>query len=62
MENEMELALFLKKHGIRPRQVQDFLPSPMDVATSIYYTGKDPISGDNVYVAKKRLKRESTGP
>ena len=38
----IELALFLKRNGYRPDQVQDFIPSPMDVATSMYYTGSIP--------------------
>ena len=61
LDAELELALYLKKHGLRPRQIQDFLPTPMDIATSIYYTGKDPFSGEKIYVAKneneKRLHR-----
>ena len=31
----IELALYLKKRGLRPRQVQDFIPTPMSMATSI---------------------------
>ncbi len=38
----IELAVYLKRHGYRPRQVQDFIPAPMDVATCMYYTGIDP--------------------
>ncbi len=38
----IELAVFLKQRGYRPRQVQDFIPAPMDVATCMYYTGLDP--------------------
>ena len=59
MENELELALYLKDQGMRPRQVQDFLPSPMDIATSIYYTGRDPFSGENVYVVKKEVEKRA---
>jgi len=29
----------------------------MDIATSIYYTGHDPFSGDAVYVAKKESEK-----
>jgi len=38
----IELAVYLKREGYRPRQVQDFIPAPMDVATCMYYTGIDP--------------------
>jgi uncharacterized radical SAM protein YgiQ len=44
MEAMIELALYLKKKGLRPRQVQDFIPTPMSMATSMYYTGLDPFS------------------
>ena len=46
------LAQFLKQSGYRPDQVQDFIPGPMDVATAMYYTGIDPLSGKEVPVAK----------
>ena len=38
----IDLAVFLKAHGYRPRQVQDFIPAPMDIATCMYFTGLDP--------------------
>ncbi len=51
----IELAVFLKGHGYRPRQVQDFIPAPMDVATCIYHTGIDPLTMQPVDTVK-RLK------
>ena len=55
------LALYLKKHGLKPDKVQDFIPLPMDLATCMYYTGVDPMSGESVYVARgakeRRLQR-----
>jgi len=54
----IELALYLKKRGLRPRQVQDFIPTPMSMATSMYVTGLDPFTQESVYVAKSlREKR-----
>jgi uncharacterized radical SAM protein YgiQ len=46
------LALFLKRNGYRPDQVQDFIPAPFDIATCMYYTGIDPFTKDEVYVAR----------
>jgi uncharacterized radical SAM protein YgiQ len=40
----IELAEFLKNSGYRPRQVQDFIPAPMDIATCMYHTGLDPMT------------------
>jgi uncharacterized radical SAM protein YgiQ len=57
----IDLALYLKRHGIRPDKVQDFIPGPMDIATCMYYTGLDPMTGESVYVARgsreRRLQR-----
>ena len=57
----IELALYLKRHDIKPEKVQDFIPGPLDVATCMYYTGMDPINGEAVYVPRggheRRLQR-----
>ena len=47
----IDLALFLKRNGYRPDQVQDFIPAPFDIATCMYYTGLDPFTGEEVYTA-----------
>lgn len=59
MESMIALALYLKKRGLRPRQVQDFIPTPMSMATSMYVTGLDPFSQQPVYTARSlRDKRK----
>jgi uncharacterized radical SAM protein YgiQ len=51
--NEMiDLALYLKRNGYRPDQVQDFIPAPFDIATCMWYTGFDPFTMKPVTVAK----------
>ncbi|OIO01231.1 MAG: YgiQ family radical SAM protein [Elusimicrobia bacterium CG1_02_56_21] len=52
-----ELAVFLKERRIRPQQINDFLPAPMELATSIYFTGLDPFTLEPVYVPKKESER-----
>jgi uncharacterized radical SAM protein YgiQ len=52
LADTVELALYLKKNDMRPRQVQDFIPTPMAVATTMFYTGIDPLSGEPVYTAR----------
>jgi uncharacterized radical SAM protein YgiQ len=47
------LVAEVKILGIRPEQVQDFTPTPMTLATLMYYTGYDPYTGKKVYVARK---------
>ncbi|HEX8703995.1 MAG TPA: DUF3362 domain-containing protein, partial [Myxococcaceae bacterium] len=34
------------------RQVQDFIPTPMAVATAMYYSGFDPLKMEPVYTAR----------
>lgn len=53
----IELALFLKRNRYRPRQVQDFIPSPMDVAACMYHTGIDPYTRKRVYVPRTGQER-----
>ncbi|MFZ1935708.1 MAG: YgiQ family radical SAM protein [Thermoguttaceae bacterium] len=57
----IEAALYLKRHGLKPDKVQDFIPGPMDVATCMYHTGLDPMTGESVYVPggarERRLQR-----
>ena len=52
-----DLAVFLKERNIRPQQINDFLPAPMELATSIYFTGLDPFTLEPVYVPKKETER-----
>jgi len=39
----MNLALWLKKNGLKADQVQTFLPSPMSLATAMYHSGRNPL-------------------
>jgi uncharacterized radical SAM protein YgiQ len=48
----IDLALFLKRNGYRPDQVQDFIPAPFDIATCMYHTGIDPFTKQEVYIAR----------
>ncbi len=61
LHSAIDVALYLKRTGHRPDKVQDFIPVPMDIATCMYHTGLDPISGEDVYVPKgarqRRLQR-----
>jgi uncharacterized radical SAM protein YgiQ len=54
----IHLALFLKRNGYRPDQVQDFIPAPFDIATCMYYTGFDPFTGEDVHVARNLNDRK----
>jgi hypothetical protein len=61
LRDMVDLALWLKSGNMRPRQVQDFIPTPMSIATTMYHTGIDPLTRTPVYTAKdlheKRLQK-----
>jgi len=42
-EDMVNLALWLKKNRYRLDQVQNFYPSPLSSATTMYYSGKNPL-------------------
>ncbi len=58
VEEMIELAQYLKASGYKPRQVQDFIPAPMDIATCMYHTGLDPMTMEPVDTVKKLRDRK----
>ncbi len=56
-ESCIELALYMKEHSLRPRQVQMFMPTPSTLATAMYLTGKHPQTNEEVIVAKGDRER-----
>jgi uncharacterized radical SAM protein YgiQ len=42
-EDMLNLALWLKRNNFRLDQVQNFLPSPMAIASAMYHSGKNPL-------------------
>lgn len=71
-DSDMEkLAKVVRRLGLTPEQVQEFTPTPMTLATTMYYTGIDPYTGKKVFSAKTDhqkkqqkayLLREKTNP
>ena len=53
-----QLAAYLEANRMHPEQVQDFMPLPMTVSTCMYYTGKNPLTGEVVPVAKTYKERQ----
>ena len=58
MSDAVELALFLKKEGYMPEQVQDFYPTPGTVSTVMYATGIDPLTMKPVYVPRDHHEKQ----
>lgn len=48
-----QLAVETKRLDFHLEQVQDFTPTPMTVASEIYYTGYHPYTGERVYCATR---------
>ncbi len=61
MKDAVEMALWLKRWGYMPEQVQDFYPTPGTISTVMYYTGIHPMTGKRVNVTtdyhEKQLQR-----
>jgi uncharacterized radical SAM protein YgiQ len=57
LDHMVEAASWLRRRGIRPRQVQEFLPTPMTVATAAFHTGIDPATNEAVPVARGHRER-----
>lgn len=62
-EDMMNLALWLKRNKLRADQVQTFMPTPMALASAMYYSERNPIkpihrdSGEVVHTAKGLIQR-----
>jgi radical SAM superfamily enzyme YgiQ (UPF0313 family) len=56
-EDMAELAVLTKKQGFKLEQVQDFTPTPMTLATVMYYSGLDPYTLREVITAKTDQER-----
>ena len=55
----LEMARYLSERKIRPEQIQDFIPLPMTVSAAMYWTLKNPFTGDSVYVPKDIKERKA---
>ena len=57
-----QLAERCKQLHYRPEQVQDFTPTPMTLATTMFYTGLNPYTMEPVFVAKtpEEKKRQNS--
>ena len=58
VEAMAELAAETKQLNFHLEQVQDFTPTPMTMATEMYYTGINPETGEKVFVARSMREKE----
>ena len=52
LEDAVALAVYMKKTGQHPDQVQDFYPTPGTLSTAMFFTGLDPRDMKPVYVPR----------
>ena len=58
LEDMANLAAETKDMGFKLEQVQGFTPTPMTVATVIYYSGYHPYTLQKAYVPKSKLEKD----
>ncbi len=58
-EDMAELAVQAKTRKLYLEQVQDFTPTPMTLATTMYYTGINPYTGKPVYTAHTKEEKQA---
>jgi len=61
-EDMLNLSLWLKKNKFRVDQVQTFYPSPMSLATAMYFSGRNPLKklsykSKKLYIPKNMQQR-----
>ena len=49
---------YLERNRMRLEQVQDFLPTPMTIASAMYYAGLDPEAGAPIFCARSQAERD----
>jgi uncharacterized radical SAM protein YgiQ len=57
-QDMQDLAEKCKRLSYRPEQVQDFTPTPMTLATTMFYTGLNPYTMQPVYVARTKEEKD----
>ncbi|MDP8269162.1 MAG: YgiQ family radical SAM protein [Candidatus Tenebribacter davisii] len=56
LKETIKLAVYLKKKGIKLKQIQQFTPTPMTQSTMMYYTGFN-LDGNNIHIPRGREVR-----
>lgn len=59
MEDMQALQRITRGLNFHLEQVQDFTPTPMTLATELFYAGVEPKSGQQIYVARSMREKEA---
>lgn len=52
LKDAVELAEYIRDMGFIPEQAQDFYPTPSTVSTCMYYTGRNPLTGEKLHIPR----------
>ncbi len=58
LKDAVELMDYLKSNGWRPQQVQDFMPTPMTLASDMHWSGYHPVSGRPIHTVKEMREKK----
>lgn len=58
-EDMADLAIKTKKMNFKLEQVQDFTPTPMTLATEVYYSGYHPYTMERIYTARNPQEKQN---
>jgi radical SAM superfamily enzyme YgiQ (UPF0313 family) len=53
LSDAKQLGEYLEKKHVKVRQVQEFMPIPMTISASMYYTGEDPFTEEKINISYK---------
>ena len=56
IKDMIELAEYIRDHRMYTEQVQDFIPTPMTISSTMYHAGIDPFTMKPIHVPKGREK------
>lgn len=57
LDDAIQLAEYLRDIHYQPEQVQDFYPTPGTLSTTMFYTGLNPITMEEVYTPKSKTEK-----
>ncbi|ELC8434062.1 YgiQ family radical SAM protein [Clostridium perfringens] len=57
LEDAIMLAEYLRDINYQPEQVQDFYPTPGTLSTTMFYTGLDPLTMEEVYIPRSKEEK-----
>lgn len=57
LKDAVMLAEYLRDINYQPEQVQDFYPTPGTASTTMFYTGLDPLTMEEVYIPKSKEEK-----